>query len=213
MGLLNKTGTYAKVAAQMIGKIAFYLFVGVVINWGFGLFFLFSSVSISYGLKMALLFGFFILIPFLYAWLARSYAIRLGLNEVYQSSEGLFKKAVNSITSSVVDKVEKSNDNQVHNATVNGAVGLAKQMEKLPRPLRWVLNYFLNQIPIFDALKEAGDKMEFRSENKEAIGEEVFSKIDTYIEDELLNTGSSWFWTLVFLNLGGLYACYYFFIN
>ncbi len=196
----------------MVGKIFLFLGVGLILNWIFGIVVLFDLSDGDYTLKIILALCFFALFPFIYVWQSRGYAISVGLNQLYESSSFLFEGIVHKVTTGIVTGMEEGDSTKagISNTLFKGAVNLAKNSEKLPRTIRWVMDFFLNQIPLRESLNEIGEEMELKSENLDAINESVFEKVNDYVKEELLGIGITWFWILLGINILAMVATYYF---
>ncbi len=203
----------AKVAGKIIFQIGMFFLIGVIVNWIYGFRILFDLGDGAAGIKLLLVAVFFVGFPFIYVWQAKGYAISVGLNQLYSNSQGFFKGIVNKVTSGVVNGMDKTGGSSGITSTLfNGAIGVAKTSEKLPAPIKWVLNFFLNQIPLRESLGEVGKEVDLTPANINAINDKVFDKVDDYMKNELLNTGLSWFWILLIINILAIAASHYFFI-
>ncbi len=202
----------AKIGTAIIFKILFYLAVGLLINWIFGFVVLWSVEDRS--LKLILMAVFFLGFPLVYAWKARGYAISEGLEEVYERSGDLLKGVVDRITGSVVEKHEKMGANTgIATSVFSGAVSLAKNAERLPRPIRWIIDFFLHRLPLHESLEKISQEVEFKTENMDLIKSRVFASVDEFITEDLLNTGKLWFWILLAINFLTIALTWFFLIK
>ena len=209
MSIASKTGTYAKIAFGYTKRVIAPFFFGITLNWVFALVFFvggLSSISLENGIfRFILIAAFLVGFPFLYFWLARGYAVKKGLELVYKGSEGVVAKAVGVVVSATVEEpndVENSSFFSKKN-TVKGAVSFIKQIsDKLPRPIRRILRFVLEQVPIQAMILEVGDEMALTSENLEEIKPKVQGKVDEYVVNELIGADLTWFWGLAVINIG-----------
>ncbi len=204
----------AKIGGAIIFKILFYLFIGVIINWIFGFVVLWDVGDEQSGVKILLMLVFFLLFPAIYAWKARGYAITEGLSKIYNQSSGLLEGIVDSITRKVIEGQEKlSTKSGITSSVFSGAVGMVQKSERLPRPIRWVVDLFLNRIPLKESLDKIGEEMELTSANMDKIQPRVFQAVDDFIKEDLLDTGKMWFWTLLAINIIAITLTWYFIIK
>lgn len=199
-----------KVAAKMTGTITLFFVLGGILNWAYSLRILFDLGDGSFLLKLLLALVFLAGFPFVYFWMGKSHAINIGLNQIYRSNEGFFEGIVTKITSGVISKT--GGGSGITGGILNSAVGVAKTTEKLPTPIKWVLNFFLNQVPLMEAITKAKTEVAFTSENAEVAGSKVFEHVNEYVKDELLDTGMQWFWMLLAVNIAAIVLSYYFLI-
>ena len=202
----------AKIGSAIIFKILFYLAVGLLINWIFGCIVLWSVEDRT--MKLVLMAVFFLGFPAVYAWKARGYAISEGLEEVYERSRDLLEGVVDRITGSVVEKHEQLGANAgIASSVFSGAVSLAKNAERLPRPIRWIIDFFLHRLPLHESLEKISQEVEFKTENMDLIKDRVFASVDEFITDDLLNTGKLWFWILLIINFLAIALTWFFLIK
>lgn len=199
-----------KVAAKMTGTVALFFVVGGILNWAYSLRILFDLGDGSFLLKVLLALIFLAGFPFAYFWMGKSHAINIGLNQIYSSNQGFFEGIVTKITSGVINKT--SGGSGITGGIINSAVGVAKTTQKLPTPIKWVLNFFLTQIPLMEAITKAKTEVEFTSDNANVAGSKVFEHVNEYVKDELLDTGLMWFWILLAINIAAIVLSYYFLI-
>ncbi len=218
MSIVNKTTEYASIALGYTRRVITPFFFGITLNWVFALVFFvggLGSISLSNGIPRLIATAlFFVGFPFLYFWLARGYAIKKGLEYVYKGSEGIVAKAVGLVVSTSInssDKVENSGIFKKKNQAVSGAVSFIKQLsEKLPGPIRRILRFVLEQVPIQAMILEVGDQIALEPENTEKIKPLVQEKVDDYVVNELIGADLTWFWMLAAANLGVMYLSWAF---
>ena len=202
--------SYGSIALKIVFRILFFLLIGVCVNVAFGLLFLFSDTSASYALKTGLVVLFLAILPLYYLWKARGQAITTGIRQIYIGGEGLVRKVVDGLVTSVIGSDDE--ENKVTSKLVSGAFALVRKTENLPLPIRWVLNYFMDKVPFQESFSQVAEEIEVNSENAELISDRVFEKVDDYIKDEVLNTGVIRFWITLALNLIVIGLVYYFFV-
>jgi len=198
------------VAAKMTGTIAMFFFFGGILNWVYSLRVLFDLGDGSFLLKLLLALIFLAGFPFIYFWMGKTHAINIGLNQIYSTNEGFFERIITKITTIVINKTDGVSG--ITGSVLSGAVGFAKTSEKLPGPIKWVLNFFLSQVPLMDAINKAKSEVAFTSANADLAGSKVFEHISEYVKDELLDTGMQWFWMLLAINIAAIFLSYYFLI-
>jgi len=198
------------VAAKMTGTILLFFFFGGILNWIYSIRVLFDLGDGSFLLKLLLALIFLAGFPFVYFWMGKSHAINIGLNQIYSSNEGFFERIVTKITTGVIQKT--GGGSGITGSVLSGAVGIAKTTERLPKTIKWVLDFFLSQVPLMDAINKAKSEVDFNSANAEAAGSKVFEHVSVYVKDELLDTGMQWFWMLLAVNIAAIFLSYYFII-
>jgi hypothetical protein len=222
MSVLSTSVEYGKIALGFTLRIIAPFFFGITLNWLFAFIFLvgWASAASLWNSAPALLLmaAFFAGFPFLYFWLARGYAIRKGIEYIYKGSESVVSSAVGLVVSSAVmssDNVESSN---IFKKGASGGVKKAgafikKIEEKLPRPIRAILRFLLEQLPLQNMIVQVGEEVALKSENLEEIKPKVQEKVDTYVVETLIGADLSWFWILAVLNVIAMMASWYFVIG
>lgn len=206
-----KMENIAKAAAVMAGKIVLPVALGIVLNWGFGIFCLVNLLSTSnqrpeYLLLALPLLG--LLFPFSYFWLARSYSIKHGLRFIYKNTEGFTHGLIDSAVGYTLNLQHSTG---ITSATLEGVKGAVRGAnEKLPSGIRRIVNFLLKQLPLGEWLEEARQRFEFIPENRAAITEMMTRRTDDYVKNRLLQIGSSGYWFVLLLNVGVIYAVWYF---
>jgi hypothetical protein len=216
MSLLSKSAYYAKEAFKFAMRIILPFMGGILLNWVFAFVFFVNWVgnanwnsSISTILMMILfLLGF----PFLYFWLGRGNALRQGAVGLYHSSHGTIEKLVSSITKATVSSTEKTGFSAVFSGDkVKDKKGFIQKLEdKLPRPIRFILSFLLEEIPIAAALREVSKTTELKKENLEIINPIVQRRVDEYVEERLIGDSVIYFWVLAGLNVITMIAVWFF---
>jgi hypothetical protein len=227
MSIINTSVRYAKIAFSYTRRILAPFFFGIALNWIFAFVVMFGwlrSISIANSLPAMLLITlFFIGFPFLYFWLARGYAIKKGLEFIYEESDKVVSKAVGMVVSTAVNSSEKLDNLGIFKGGsgkkkgVKKAVDFIQQLEmiedKLPRPIRRILKFVLERIPLKDFLVEIGEEMELSSANLTEIQPKVQEKVDKYVVEELIGANLNWFWGLVIINGLVMYLSWIFVIG
>jgi hypothetical protein len=217
MSIVSKTGEYAKIAFGYTKRVIAPFFFGITLNWVFALVFFIgalSSISFENGIFRLILIAVFLAgFPFLYFWLARGYAVKKGLELVYKGSEGVVAKAVGVVVSATVTEPSDVQNSSIFNKknAVKGAVSFIKQInDKLPRSIRRILRFVLEQVPIQAMILEVGDEMALTSENLEEIKPKVQEKVDSYVVNELIGADLTWFWGLAIINIAIMFLSWYY---
>ena len=217
MSIVSKTGEYAKIAFGYTKRVIAPFFFGITLNWVFALVFFIgalSSISFENGIFRLILIAVFLGgFPFLYFWLARGYAVKKGLELVYKGSEGVVAKAVGVVVSATVTEPSDVQNSSIFNKknAVKGAVSFIKQInDKLPRSIRRILRFVLEQVPIQAMILEVGDEMALTSENLEEIKPKVQEKVDSYVVNELIGADLTWFWGLAIINIAIMFLSWYY---
>ena len=225
MSLLDQSLSYAKIAWGYTRRVIAPFFFGITLNWLFAFIFLIgwiSTMTATNSLPAILLMAaFFVGFPFLYFWLARGYALRKGLELVYKGSEDVISKVLNVVVSASVNSSTALENSGLFikskgkkNGGIKGAINFIKQIEdKLPRPMRRILKFLLEQLPFQSILLEIGETMELNSSNLSQIQPKVKEKVDSYVIDELLGADLSWFWLLVIGNIGVMFLSWWLLTN
>ncbi len=199
-----------KIAAKMTGTITLFFVFGGILNWIYSLRILFDLGDGSFLLKLLLALVFLAGFPFVYFWMGKSHAINIGMNQIYKSNEGFFEGVITKITKGVINKTDGGSG--ITGSMLGSVVGIVKTTEKLPKPIKWVLDFFLNQVPLMEAITKAKSEVEFSSTNAEIASSKVFEHVNEYVKDELLDTGMQWFWMLLGVNIAAIFLSYYFLI-
>jgi|GEM_PF-2119956 len=216
MSILSKSAYYAKEAFKFVMRIILPFVAGILLNWIFALVFFANWLgnaswgsSISTILMTAL---FLVGFPFLYFWLGRGNALRQGAAGLYNSSHDTIEKLVSSITKAAVKSSEKTGLGTVFSGDkVKDKKGFIQNLEdKLPRSIRFILSFILEEIPIAAALTEVSKTTELKKENLDIINPIVQRRVDEYVEDRLIGDSKTFFWILVGLNFAVMLAGWYF---
>lgn len=216
MSILSKSAYYAKEAFKFVMRIILPFAIGILLNWIFAFVFLINwigeaswSSSIPTILMTALFVGGF---PFLYFWLGRGNALRQGAAGLYKSGHDTIEKLVGSITKAAVLGSATAGLGTVFSGDkVKDKKGFIQKLEdKLPRPIRFILSFILEEIPIAAALTEVSKTTELKKENLEVINPIVQRRIDEYVEDKLIGDSVTFFWILVGLNGIVMASAWYF---
>ncbi len=214
--IVDTTMSYAKIALGYTRRLIAPFFFGITLNWLFAFIFLIGWIqTMTAGNSIpALVLGvlFFAGFPFLYFWLARGYAVRKGLEYVYKGSEGIVSKAVGMVVSASINSSASLQNSGIfkgkgkNSGGVKGAMNFIKQIEeKLPRPIRYILKFVLEQLPLQSIVMEIGQEMALTPDNLEEIKPKVQEKVNDYVVNELIGADLSWFWILAVINLGVIY--------
>lgn len=216
MSILSKSAYYAKEGFKFAMRIILPFAVGILLNWIFALVFLVNWLgdaswdsSISTILMTILFLGGF---PFLYFWLGRGNALRQGAAGLYQSSHDTIEKLVGNITKAAVVGSQTTGLGSVFAGDkVKDKKGFIKSLEdKLPRPIRFILSFILEEIPIAAALTEVGQTTELKKENLPTIQPIIQRRVDEYVEARLIGDSATFFWILVGVNVAVMAATWYF---
>lgn len=213
MSLLSTSAAYAKIAWSYTSRVIAPFFFGITVNWVFALVFFvgaLNSISLANGVpRFVMTAAFLVGFPFLYFWLARGYAVKKGLELLYKGNEAIVSKTVGLVVTASVEEegeVENSGFFKSKTKAVKGAANFIKQLsEKLPSPIRRILTFLLEQMPLQAMILEVGNSVALKSENIETIKPLVQEKVDDYVVNELIGADLSWFWILVVLNGAAMY--------
>jgi hypothetical protein len=217
MSILSKSAYYAKETFKFIMRIILPFVAGILLNWIYAFVFLFKwfgvaswQSSVPAILMVAL---FLVGFPFLYFWLGRGNALRQGAAGLYNSSHDTIEKLVRNITQTAVSRSEKTGLGSVFAGDkVKDKKGFIQKLEdKLPRPIRFILSFILEEIPIAAALTEVSQTTELKKENLEIINPIVQRRVDEYVEERLIGDSKTYFWILVGLNAAVMGAVWYVF--
>ncbi len=224
MKIVDTSVYYAKVAFRYTRRIVAPFFFGITLNWLFALIFMVGwlrSISVANSVPALLMAAlFFAGFPFVYFWLARGYAVKKGLEFIYQGSNEIVSKAVGMVVSTAINSTEKIDNLGIFKSGNGSKQGVQKPKNfiqrleeiesKLPRPIRHILHFLLERIPFKAFLTEVGQEMELSSSNLEEIKPKVQEKVDTYVVEELIGANLNWFWALVIINVLVMYLSWAF---
>ena len=217
MSIRSKTGEYAGIAFGYTKRVVAPFFFGITLNWVFALVFFvggLSSISLENGIfRLVLIAAFLAGFPFLYFWLARGYAVKKGLELVYKGSEGVVAKAVGVVVSATIQEPSDVKNSSIFNGknAVKGAATFIKKINhKLPGPIRRILRFVLEQVPLQAMILEVGDQVALTSENLEEIKPKVQEKVDAYVVDELIGADLTWFWGLAIINIAVMFFSWFY---
>ncbi|MFK7949838.1 MAG: hypothetical protein AB8G11_19770 [Saprospiraceae bacterium] len=216
MSILSKTAYYAKEAFKFAMRIILPFAIGIFLNWVFALVFFINwlgDATWSSSIGTILLTALFIVgFPFLYFWLGRGNALRQGAAGLYQSGHDTIEKLVGNITKAAVVGSQTTGLGSVFAGDkVKDKKGFIKGLEdKLPRPIRFILSFILEEIPIAAALTEVGQTTELKKENLPTIQPIVQRRVDEYVETRLVGDSVTFFWILVGVNVAVMAAAWYF---
>lgn len=124
--------------------------------------------------------------PFLYFWLAKKTAVKKGLNYLINTNkvvliEYILRKVFTQINDKVIDK---SNVKKYF----SGTDSVLKRMKTAPRPVRWVLNSFINKIPFSESIAEFVEEnpidIDSLDDKGKALAEKINEKVDLSLFDE-----------------------------
>lgn len=197
-------------ASRVIGKILLFLGFGVLMNAAFGVYFLIMGSSATYAARLVFLILFFGILPLYFLVRVRLFAIRATLLEIYNRGEGILKKLVHKICSSILVKAEKKESLKKNDLAEAGKE--AKKSLNLPFPLNWGFNYLMSRVPLKESFDEVAEEIPMKLENVDLISEKVFGKVDEYIEDDVIQGGMGRFRILFIGNLLLIAAVYYYYI-
>lgn len=216
MSVLSKSAYYAKAGIKFVMRIVLPFIVGIFLNWVFALVFFINWLgdatwksSIFTILLTALFLAGF---PFAYFWLGRVNALRQGAAGLYKSGHDTIEKLVGNITKAAVVSSQTTGLGAVFAGDkVKDKKGFIKSLEdKLPGPIRFILSFVLEEIPIAAALKEVGETTELKKENLPVIQPIVQRRVDEFVEARLVGDSVTFFWVLVGVNVAVMGAAWYF---
>jgi hypothetical protein len=217
MSILSKSAYYAKEAFKFVMRIVLPFISGILLNWIFAFVFLFKwmgTASWQNSIPAIIMIAVFLAgFPFVYFWLGRGNALRQGVVGVYNSAHILVEKVVGNITQAAVFGSEKTG----LGATFAGdklkdKKGFIKSIdEKLPAPIRIILSFLLEQVPIAATLREVSATTELKKENLAQIQPIVQKRVDEFVEDRLIGDSVTFFWILAGVNILIMAAVWYFY--
>lgn len=194
-----------KIGAGIIGKIFFYIAIGLFINWIFTLIILFNSGGNIGTLHLLLIILFALVLPFIYYWLARRNAIREGLQRVYRSSRGTIDGTVERIVSIVVNRSEQLGKETGIGSILSDMNGIvAQSTQGLPRPIQKMLTFFLEQMPFRENLEKINASVAFTSGNTNIIKNQMLSKVDGFMDRGFMQEHKRWFIKLLLANIAAI---------
>jgi hypothetical protein len=137
---------------------------------------------------------------------------------IYKGSESVVSSAVGLVVSSAVMSSDNVGSSNIFKKGASGGVKKAgafikKIEEKLPRPIRAILRFLLEQLPLQNMIVQVGEEVALKSENLEEIKPKVQEKVDTYVVETLIGADLSWFWILAVLNVVAMGVSWYFVIG
>ena len=216
MSILSKSAYFAKEAFKFAMRIILPFVIGILLNWIFALVFFINWLgdaswdsSISTILMTVLFLAGF---PFAYFWLGRVNALRQGAAGLYKSGHDTIEKLVGNITKAAVVGSQTTGLGGVFAGDkVKDKKGFIKSLEdKLPGPIRFILSFILEEIPIAAALKEVSETTELKKENLPTIQPIVQRRVDEFVEARLVGDSITFFWILVGVNVAVMVAAGYF---
>jgi len=197
----NHIAQATKIGAGIIGKIFFYIVVGILINWIFALVLLFNSSTIGALLPILLLL-FIVVLPVAYYWLARRNAIREGIQRVYRSSRGTIDGTVERIVGIVINRSEKMGEETGIGSILSDMNGIvAQSTQGLPGSLQRLLTFFLEKIPFRESLEKINATVAFTSGNTNIIKNQMLSKVDGFMDRGIMQVHRGWFIKLLGINI------------
>jgi hypothetical protein len=216
MGIVSKSGYYAKEAFKFVLRLLLPFAAGIFFNWLFAFVFLvrwFGEASWRNSLPSLLLFILFLIVfPFVYLWLGRGNALRQGVVALYKSGHQTVEQLISLVTKNAVAGIEKTGFATVFegNELKNKKGFIQKINDKLPRPIRAILYFLLEEVPIAAALKEISETTKLKTENLPVIQPIVQRRVDEYVEERLVGDAILFFWLLVGANALTMLAVWYF---
>lgn len=208
MSILRKSANYAKVGAVFLIRMILPFVFGIILNWVFAIMFLWQwlrDVSWANSIPSILIFAIFLVgFPFTYFWLARGHAVKKGIEVLYRGGSHLIlSKVIAQIVKTIVNKGGKvENSKFFKNKGVNKSKEFIKKTgERVPRFVRWIVEFVLRQVPLQNLLLDVGEEIELKPENLPVIIPKVQERVDAYVIEELIGAGMLWFWLLVGVNV------------
>ena len=116
--------------------------------------------------------------PWVYFWLARGYAIKKGIEFIYQGNQGIVSKLVGKVVEVSIASKEKNQEEQVFGKGKKKGVKKAGTyvkavQDKIPRPIRVILVFILEQLPLQHMLMQVGEEVTLKSDNIDEIKPKV----------------------------------------
>lgn len=149
--------------------------------------------------------------PLLYFLLARFYAIRKGVELVYRGSSGLVAQVVRVVVNAAVKSTDAI-DNGVFQGGEKGGVRRAgdfvrQATGRIPSPIRAILVFILEQLPLQHFLVEVSNEITLHPENLEEIYPRVQEKVDNFIINGLIGADPLFLWILALTNAIAMALC------
>lgn len=215
MSVLSESVRLSKIAFKTVMAILAPFVLGLLANLIFVIVFLVEWLrDISWGNSLPALLAlalFLVGFPFLYFWLARFYAIRKGVEWVYRSSSGLVARVVRVVVKAAVVSTDAI-DNGIFKGGEKGGVRHASAFvrqatERIPRPIRAILVFILEQLPLQHFLVEVSNEITLRPDNLDEIYPRVQEKVDNFIINGLIGADPLFIWILALTNALAMFAC------
>lgn len=218
MSVLSESVRLSKIALRTVLAILAPFALGLLANVAYLFVVLFQwlrDIGWQTSLVALLAVGLFAVgFPFLYFWLARFYAIRKGVEWVYRSSSGLVAQVVRVAVQAAVKSTDAI-DNSVFRGGEKGGVRRAgdfvrQATGRIPVPIRAILVFILEQLPLQHFLIEVSNEVTLRPDNLEEIYPRVQEKVDNFIINGLIGADPTFLWILVLTNGLAMLGCAWF---
>jgi len=200
----------AGIAWQVVSRIIFFTFIGVLINWV--LFFMLpdmcnlSSEDLAWGTYLQELasqctVGFIVGLLFLigfpaaYIFLGYKYSFQNAIHYAYVKNKSTFYDYISDkMLSFVADKQSGST------SALQLAGNFLEKLDNVPWVMRVVINFLKDKIPFVEVLEKMNVDMDITPENSTEVANRLAQDADEYIEDELLKPDMTLVWLLMGIN-------------
>jgi hypothetical protein len=150
------------------------------------------AVMVSYGLVL----------PYLYFLSVRSYAFTTGLNYLFKENQAHITHVFSYFTGKVIEKLRDSHsDSGIQSTIINFIKKFFTKMAGIPRPVQFLFTSLVGKLPFQATFLSIIQAIELKEDNVELIGNQVATKLTTYIESEVLSANLFYFWILLGSNL------------
>jgi len=205
----------SKYGIKSFGKVIGVFLLFAFINFVCGILILSQWIYSSYTTENGKLMLIVILLGIVFTVYATTKAYRNFIFDIMKSSYKKLTPVFKKLSSSFVQNSDaiRTGEFEVKQKEIKKVLRtggfINEQKQRLPKVLQKGVWLLLKQIPIIGMLAEIDETV--RQENKEKASEELFHKMDTHIENKLLNQISfKWiFWLLPLNIIAQVYFLYY----
>ncbi len=198
---------------QVVSRILFFTFLGVVFNWVLFFFLpdmcdlqqsqqggmmayveeLISDCFFSFAIGLVFLLGF----PIAYIFLSYKQSLQGGIYYAYVKNKATFYKYISDRMLAFVENKQTGNK-----SVVQLAGNFLEKLDNVPFVMRWIIRFLKDKIPFVEVLEKMSADIEITPDNSEEVAFRLAKDADTYIEDELLKPDLTLVWLLIGINVG-----------
>ena len=140
-----------------------------------------------------------IVFPFLFFNIARNSAMKNGLNYLLNKNkvvliEYMLNKIFEQFKITVLDKTNISD-------IIDKSNSYMKKIKTIPRPIKWLINYFINKIPFRESIIEFVETSSITTENMESASEIVANNINEKFDLTVFNEKKKIYFSLLTINI------------